>query len=354
MMDKKIFSFKIYPTNKNISKTWFVLVINNITGARAKKYGHMAKFNTIDERIKEANRIIKEVTQQGFTRKQNHTDIIVLLQKGLNEKMPSLEGNSIDNYNSAVKLFAQWYRPAAALDKNIDPGQFINFLYSKGYNRNYMRKLRSILQNLLTAAGWENNPFQLIKIKKVKPVSLLPFSAKQIDELKKYMQVRDPQLWDAAQFMYYMYFRPDELRLLKIGDILFDEMQYSMRPEMCKDDDCYLKNIPAPLQDRFKKLKGLNNDWYIFSHKGQPGATMLGENNLSNRHLKMLKELSYSKRYAFYSWVHTGCKAGTMAGIPIKQLQMQKGHSDLRMFDEYLKNLCTSEFTQLRNNFPEI
>jgi len=45
-------------------------------------------------------------------------------------------------------------------------------------------------------------------------------------------------------------------------------------------------------------------------------------------------------------------KKAAMSGIPIKQLQLQKGHSDLKMFDEYLKDLGVNDCQLLVNNFP--
>jgi len=78
----------------------------------------------------------------------------------------------------------------------------------------------------------------------------------------------------------------------------------------------------------------------------------LSQNHLASKHLAFRKAANLSGRYAFYSWCHTGIKMAAMAGIPIKQLQLQKGHSDLKMFDEYLKNIGVEECWQLTNNFP--
>lgn len=69
---------------------------------------------------------------------------------------------------------------------------------------------------------------------------------------------------------------------------------------------------------------------------------------------KVLRGLLYDSRYSLYSWVHTGIKKAAMSGIPIKQLQLQKGSSDLKMFDEYLKDLGVNDCQLLANNFPSL
>ena len=59
-------------------------------------------------------------------------------------------------------------------------------------------------------------------------------------------------------------------------------------------------------------------------------------------------------RFTLYSWVHTGIKMAALKGIPLVQLQKQKGHSDLAMFEEYLKDLNINDCIEMVANFPEM
>ena len=49
----------------------------------------------------------------------------------------------------------------------------------------------------------------------------LPFTRPQIESLKTLMQVECLQLWQFAQFIYYCFIRPNELRQILLEDLNF-------------------------------------------------------------------------------------------------------------------------------------
>ncbi len=95
------------------------------------------------------------------------------------------------------------------------------------------------------------NPFEEVKIKKIKGKSKLPFHDEQIKEILKVVEAEDSQLRYAIDFLYYLYFRPTEIRLLKIEHIMFYDMQIMATNEILKDNDNYLKTIPTQLSNTF-------------------------------------------------------------------------------------------------------
>lgn len=356
-MDKKNFCFKIYPLDQDLNKTWFVKY-QDTTGKWRKKYGNLASFKTVASKLKEARRIIEDLENPLKVDILKRRDLITNLSKVLENRRPRIERKTYETYLSVLRGFAAWYRARYKINRRTDPAAYINYLFDQEFSNASVRKslvlLKDFFNQLIRAGEYPHNPFSEIRIRKIKGKSKLPFHPVQVAQLKAVIMQRDPQLWEAIQFEYYLFFRPAEIRQLKISDLLFHDMKVILRDEVAKDDENYLKSIPEAMQADVLKYQSFPDHYYIFSRNGKPGPRMLSRDNLSKRHMEILRSLGYGSRYSFYSWVHTGIKCAAMAGIPVKQLQMQKGHSDLKMFDEYLKDLGVEDCVQLRTNFPAL
>lgn len=352
-MDKKNFVPTLYPLDRNMGKHWFVTYYDH--GCKRKKYGNLNNISNKKKRLEEADRIIKQLLEPEEIRSAQYMGLIGNLEAVLDYKRPQLEDKSYQSYFSFLRGFAAWYH---LQPKNTDPAGYIRHMYVQKYHPNYILRckitLGSWFKELVKQRLYPCNPFADIKIKKLKSQSLLPYHPKQIEELKNLMLREDPQLWIACLFQYYLLFRPKEIRMLKIENILFDEGMVSVGHDITKDDDVLLKAIPDAFKAIIEQFRTYPPNWYIFSYGGAPGPKILSRDQLSKRHRIILDIANYSHRYAFYSWVHTGAKEAIMAGIPAKQLQLQKGHSDLKMFDEYLKKIGVNECTQMIRSFPAI
>lgn len=356
-MRKKIFAPTIYPLNRDLAKPWFV-AYRDATGKKFKRYGRLAHCTTLAERLKESNRLIKEILSPEILNVKQRGGLISNLQKVLDEKSHSLAIKTYQTYFYYLKKFSTWYNLEYKKDRKVNPYYYIIYLQKEKYSSNLVRKMACILGSffnvLVKRSQYHCNPFNDVKIKKIKGKSKLPFHDIQIKHLLETIQQTDPQLRDAIDFLYYLYFRPAEIRQLKIEHILFHQMQVMATDEIIKDNDNYLKTIPLPMQQHILKYINYPPDYYIFSKGGIPGEKMLGKNELTTRMSKVLRGLNYGSRFSLYSWVHTGIKKAAMSGIPIKQLQLQKGHSDLKMFDEYLKDLGVNDCSFLVANFPAL
>lgn len=356
-MIKKICPPTLYPLDRDMNKVWFVKYYDKY-GNPQKKYGKFRSYTTVQERLTEGERIINELTDPAYRKNTIRKDISSDLGFLLDEWEPLLAKKSYQTYYSILTVFNRWYFPLYKKDSDINPGLFIRHLAETGHSNNHMRKVVVVLRKMFTELNkrqlWYGNPFEAIKVKKVRGKSKLPFHDNQIKELLPVIEKRDPQLRDVIDFLYYLYFRPGEVRKLKIEHILFHEKKLIAADDVIKDDDNYLKAIPVQMEAHILKYRNYPTDYYIFSSKGLPGPKMLSTNNFCARMTKILRELNYLPRYTLYSWVHTGIKKAALSGIPIKQLQIQKGHSDLKMFDEYLKSLGVEDCTGIVNNFPTL
>jgi integrase len=356
-MSKKNFLPRLYPLDRDMGKTWFIKHTDP-SGRPAKTYGRLNHLHTIQEREKEAERLLAILKQPAASSIKQRQDLISNLSAVLEYKRPEFATKTYQCYFSHLKYFSAWYRTERVKRPDVSAAEYIRHMHEAGYHNNYKIKAKifigSLFKKMVSDGLYDHNPFAEVKIKKVKGQSLLAFHPDQVKALKKIILAADPQLWDAIEFEYYLFFRPIEIRQLKISNILFEEMKVDVGSKITKDNDVLQKAIPEPMRATILKFKGYPPDYYIFSSNGLPGPKMLGMNAFNKRHRKFLDKLQISHRYAFYSWVHTGAKNAAMAGIPMKQLQLQKGHHDLEMFNEYLKNIGVDDCTQLIAQFPAI
>lgn len=355
-MNKKNFFPKLYPLNKDLSRTWFVKYYD-VDGKPQKKFGNLNKLSTILERQIEAKRIVKEILQPEPKEKIEYPKkmlLIQLLSNLLELKKPLLRKKSYQSYYCVISDFARWYR-LIKKPHEIDTDYFF-YLSSKGLHSNTLRQrsvvLKSFCAELVQRKQLLFNPFENVKYKRKKHTSKLPFNDEQISILKHYFKTYNTQLLLAAEMMYYLFLRPNELRQIRVCDILFNEQKLVLESYIAKDKETIYKKIPNQMLQKFEQFKTMPQHYYLFSVNNEPGEIMIGINKLSNNHREVLKALQIKGRWSFYSWVHTGIKKAALSNIPIKELQLQKGHHDLNMFNQYLKDLGVDDCKQLQNNFP--
>lgn len=327
------------------------------TGKPCKIYGNMNSLPTKALRLKEANRLIAEILSPGIKDDKRKTDLVGQLSDLLEYKKPMMEWASYTSYSTILRAFALWYRKARAENKDTVAGDYIRHMHVIGLHKNTIRNRLMVLRGLvkeLIPHKQLHNPFDGIKAKRVKAQSKLPFTDNQLMELLPVVEQEDPQLRDAIDFCFYLFFRPKEIRALKISHILFEPMQVIASDDVLKDDDNYLKAIPLGMYRHIEKYKGYPPEYYIFSKDGLPGPERLSRDHISRRMTDILRRLNYHKRYTLYSFVHTGIMMAERAGIPHKQLQLQKGHANLQMLEEYLKDIKITTGMQLVNDFPSL
>lgn len=355
-MRKKNFAPTLYPLNKDIQRQWFIKYTDN-NGRTIKVTGNMNKLFTVSERLNEAKEIINNLHFNISAEKSRTIKTLVyLMDEKLEFKKPSLTPKTYQTYFEILRKYASWYYLKKQTHPNTLPADYVRELYIAKAHPNtisrYMIILKSLCNELVREKKISENPFQSVRVKKVKGTSKLPFSDSQIKELKPIIQQTDPQLWTAIELLYYLYLRPKEVRLLKINDILLEERKVCLLGRFAKDKDTIYKAIPEALLSSLAVLVKNPVHYYILGTEGKPNVNPIGVNSLNRRHSEILKKLHYNSRYTLYSWVHTGIKKAALSGIPIKQLQIQKGHADLNMFNEYLKDLGVEDCTELKNNFP--
>ncbi|MCB0706358.1 MAG: site-specific integrase [Saprospiraceae bacterium] len=334
---------RLYEAKGDLSKKWFVS--HYLEGKRKRVYGNINQGKTVEERRALAQIIIDDLNEVP-------PDITTIKEKcfnNLHARHGRWRKKTYQSYKSKLVNFWRWIgerEPTPELCK-----QFFNELGNTKHPTTHNDYL-VMLRRLFKPIGQESLFDGITRIKsKYTPARY--FQEHQIKRIKNYVIERDPDLWFFIQFIYYCFIRPGELRLLRVGDIHFEERRILLRSEVSKNRMEQYVAIPAPFLPAIIHLKRLSPNQLIF-----PSSTdqtkPCGVNTYSGRHRKVLRALDFGSQYKLYSWKHTGAVMAVKAGIGVKALQLQLRHHSLDQVNEYLRQLGVGDLEQLEKKFPEI
>jgi integrase len=357
--DKKILRPRLHRGKKRDGSAgrWFVYYYETdlLTGKNKRKkiYGRLNRIEAVEDRILEAERIIKQLAGKGV--KNASTSI---LHRVIDQNKYLWRGKTYKGYKSIVDLFHEWLKHEN--DAEITPTvarAFLQWLKQSGKSnttvRNYKIRLCA-LYNLAYRDSDKKNPFTGITTIKPTPTSLMFFNRRQIEAIKQYCVENNPQLWLAIQLLYYCFIRPGEMRFLKVSDVNIENQFIELRAAISKNKKTQKVAIPQQLLGALGEIVKSPGSCYIFTKAGCPGVMPVTHNYFNTAHRKVLKAVGITGRYAFYSWKHTGAVACVKSGMHIKDLQLQLRHHSLDMVNEYLKGLGVMDSTDLKMNFPGI
>lgn len=380
-MEKLIFGICIYNANNDLSKRWFVRVKvpNYKTGTFTwrKCYGNINKFNTVELRQQEAEKLFQQIKKSKDYKKAQGSRslnyplpdlanfIIDVFKKILFERSYKIRSSTFRSYFGFIKNLEQWLKNNDRLKLPVgmftseDAKSFMRYLImdkkmsASTYN-SHIIFCRSVFKELLDSDIIESNPFTNIKVMKKNSVPALYFQKEQLSILKEEIMRVDIQLWFFVQFIYYCFIRPGELRFLKIENILFDEMKIRIPRTISKNGKEQYVTIPKKLYSQISHWKDYESSFYLFGPGGVPGPKNYSANIMKTRHRLILRRLGFGERHKLYSWKHSGAIAATKAGISLKDLQLQLRHHSLDQVDAYLRDMLVFESDALKNSFPEI
>lgn len=182
-----------------------------------------------------------------------------------------------------------------------------------------------------------------------------PFSNAQLNQIRSYLvRMQQEQLLLFINFIYFTMARPrEELRLLKVADLLPDKIRidgYRAKTRFTR-----YPIISPELEALIQKyrLRDYPSDYYVFTLEGTPGPVPTGYNYFYRQHSAMLKELGLKdKNYSLYGYKHTANCNLFMAGVNLKSIQDQNGHTSLAQTEEYLRSLGMFDDQELKRGFP--
>lgn len=339
----------------DLSKHWFVFVTQRTpTGNQRKKYyGDINKYHTIEERLRECDKIIaelKQIASQSDHRYERHALYLEMKKIAVNQRKKGAQ-----SYESKLRIFLKWinYLPAKDI-KESHADKFIAHLFAQNKSATTVNGYKQLLKMLFCKLRVKKNPFADIKKFKESRESLLHFDRESILKIKNHIHEKDPQNWLAVQFIYYCFIRPGELRQLKWENVNFSSGKVYIPASIAKNR----KSDHVVLPDVFYKFlmqNGYSNEPksnYIIGKNNN--TQILGRDAISKKHRKYLDELGFGSKYSLYSWKYTGIAVLFQSNLNSKAIQTQLRHSDLEMVNAYAKHLGLDDFTQIRTKFPEI
>ena len=345
MVDKKNFfpNIKIYKP-EDLNKRWFVYWKEN--GKRRVKYGRINQYVTKEERLAEAQKLIKSIKR---SQKPKISPFEVEAREWMERKRPFWRHKSFKTFDSIVNIFFEWLNGRDLNAKNVE-AFFLHL--SKIRSANTYNKYRFILARVFKEIG-RTGLLDKIEIVKQEGKPARYFQKHQVVRLKNYISENNPELWLFIQFVYYCFIRPGELRLLRVGDILLDEEKIMMRSAITKNKKTQYVAIPSAFLPELMFLYDLRPMDLVFHSKGD-STKPIGINTMARKHRAILKELGFTTEYKLYSWKHTGAVRAVENGVNLKELQIQLRHHSLDQVNEYLRQMGVSHMGNLKDKFPPL
>ena len=349
--------------DNDLNKRWYVRYSVRDKRGRVvviKKYGGINRLKTIELRRESALKLIidleKKINNVYVPRQHGkglETELFAILEK----LKPTLRKKSFYTYYSKLRTFISWCnvnQVTKLSDVDLETARrFQNYiLQEKKLSNATYNSYKITLSIILKHVESYESPFKKIKSLKKQTVSTMFFQKNQMTILKLRMENDYPQLWLACRFMYYLLIRPDELRLLKIGDIDFENARVLVRATESKNLVGSYVVIPNELLSVIMEMKlyALPSDHYVFGKLGETGPLHHNKGYLSKLHKNVLDSLGFNTvRYKFYSWKPSGVAGLVLAGVHIKYIQLQGRWSSLDQVNTYLKNFGLQDMGNLKD-----
>lgn len=393
---------KVYDAGGDLSKKWFVYfsVINPLTDKleRIRLQRDINTFDTAEERLKSAYNLqseLKEKLLAGWNPFSDNEEVVyrdTIRYKGVENvigKMatsnknirfyisayldmlePTLRQKSFESYKSKYRIFTLWLEnngygnyDVSVIDNKIVLKYFKFLVYERKlcYKtlKKYKHNLQAFFAYLKKQVNLKENPvYDIPRIVDDADFAARPIPQTYLTNIQNEMRKTDPQLWLAAQLIYYCALRPGEIRQMKVGDI--DTMSGLVRvsPEWSKNKK--QQTIAMPIQlvtyinDEYK-LSQYKAEHYLVGKGGVPGPVMVGKNRLRISFNAIRERLNLPHEYKLYSFKHTAAvKLAKSNRMGIKDIQQHFRHSSIETTDKYMRKMAAYDTDIMRTEFPDL
>ncbi|PRY90544.1 tyrosine-type recombinase/integrase [Mongoliibacter ruber] len=221
--------------------------------------------------------------------------------------------------------YMQWIRKRRKLGNS----SYNNNLTYLKINFNYLVKNQKLLVN----------PAKAIAPLKIEEPAVYSFPKEVKLNLMKAYEEEEPPLKIFAQFIYYTFIRPGELRRLKVRDVLEKTINI---PGTASKNRRSEHVIISPAMERLLvklKVREFPPNYFLIGPEGIPSTKQVYINNFTRRHLIIRKKLGLISEYTLYCWKHTGVVDTYQATLDIEFVSRQCRHSSLDMTKRYLRGL---------------
>lgn len=377
----KNLSVRIYsPTDMNAR--WYVYIYNNETQKIIKKIAkginnHVdyASRMAASEALKSILELkLKEGINIDSSSKQKLKSLKVCdaLDFGLEKKEASLKKKSHGSYGGTVNFFKK-----AIIElkfQNIMIADFERFHVKsvmdhiqkerkwtgKEYNKN-LGYIKSIFSELVEWEYIKSNIIRDIRPKKEeKTEGYVQATNKQHKLIYGHLKKIDYNFYLFCSIEYYLGIRPNEILLLKCGDINLEIEVIRILSEDAKDGSYRYVPIFEPILKMLKKLNLSNKDHYLIGRPKSYGCRFFKNEYFCPNPYPIKRDTATRKWKEYvidglginikcYSFKHKGANDKLKAGMDLKTIAAVFGHSDEKMTEIYANHIDEIRFQEAKS-----
>lgn len=330
-------SAKIFDANGDLGKRWYLEYY--VDSKRHRQY--LNKGKSAKERYQIAADILatfESVATSGPI--PYYINIVIIADSYLVFCKKKLRPRSFTTYKSKIAIFRGWIvtNKVATLTGDVCKAFFDYLVISrKASNRTY----NSYLNDLSVFFHWyapnEECPFRDVKRKSKNSKPCMFFSDAQIKRLKRNIEPENPSLWLACQLTYYCLLRENEVRNLKVENIMVDDNRIILPAEHSKTGRERMIVFNEDFKAVLKKWKfdTFPQNFYVIGLS----EDRVGRDWIVVEHRKYLKALKFDTSiYKHYSWKNSGIKNMLENGTPLKIVSQIAGHKTTAQTEDYVRH----------------
>lgn len=206
------------------------------------------------------------------------------------------------------------------------------------YN-NYLSFLKGYFSYLVDKGRLLVNPAENLKtLRKTEPINAaLPPKVRKL-LMEAYIH-KDPGLAVFAQYIFYTFIRPTELRKLRVENVLSETIFIPGHISKNRKSEHVL--ISPGLEKLIQELgvRDYPPSYYLIGLTGKPSSKMVAVNTFSHSHVRIRRQLALDEMYKLYCWKHTGVVEMYKATKDLEFVSRHCRHSSLDMTKKYLRGL---------------
>lgn len=271
------------------------------------------------------------------------------LAKQLSEH--NMREESVTTYLSGLRMLMRWMAKerrnvhyAYQFDRRVVDA-FLDYVYLDRDNsivtrNNYLSWVRSFSRWLLQKSFVESDPTAGIPMMRIrrkgKNRDVIPDEV--LVRIREYLERNNRHFLLACYLLHYLFVRPHELALLKIGDFSLHDKTLRIHWDVSKNWQESVVTLPMHVIDLMLELDVFRHPGsdFLFSDDFRPGREWRSEKFFRDYWTRVLrKELGFSDRYKFYSLKDTGITNMLRANTDILSVRDQARHSSILITDMY-------------------
>ncbi|WP_162633252.1 tyrosine-type recombinase/integrase [Echinicola strongylocentroti] len=224
---------------------------------------------------------------------------------------------------------------------------------NKTFN-NYLGFVKSNFNFLVKNKKIPINPAMDVSRLKEEESERVSFPKKVRDKLLVTYEKECPELKIFAQYIYYTFIRPKELRYLKVKHI--HEKSIHIPGHVSKNGKTEHVLISPALERLFQQLdvRKYPPDHYLIGSQGKPSCLKVSANYFTKKHLEIRKKLDLPQEYTLYCWKHTGVVDTYIATKDIDFVSRHCRHSSLDMTKNYIRALGLMMDYHQKDSLPDL